>query len=156
MCNRMCVCDLHLYIWSGNRKYVGFSWCCWRHLLIDSAWSWNAVLSLVAQTVKRLPTMRETRVQSLGQEDPLRRKWQPTPVLLPGKSHGWRSVVGHSPWGLKESDTTERLHFHLSLSWYITSFSKDGFKTWCLVKIVLRPSIAFHQILQSNNMLPNV
>ena len=41
-----------------------------------------------------------------------RRKWQPTPVLLPRKSHGWRSLVGYSPWGRKESDTTERLHFH--------------------------------------------
>ena len=45
-----------------------------------------------------------------------RRKWQPTPVLLPGKSHGWRSLIGYSPWGPKESDTTERLHFHISLS----------------------------------------
>ena len=35
-----------------------------------------------------------------------------TPVLLPGKSHGWRSLVGYSPWGHKESDTTERRHFH--------------------------------------------
>ena len=41
-----------------------------------------------------------------------RRQWQPTPVLLPGKSHGWRSLVGCSPWGHKESDTTEQLHFH--------------------------------------------
>ena len=40
-----------------------------------------------------------------------RRKWQPTPVLLPGKFHGWRSLVGYSPWGRKELDTTERLHF---------------------------------------------
>ena len=40
----------------------------------------------------------------------------PTPVLLPGKSHGWRSVVGCSPWGREKSDTTERLHFHFSLS----------------------------------------
>ena len=40
----------------------------------------------------------------------------PTPVLLPGKSHGWRSLVGCSPWGCEESDTTERLHFHFSLS----------------------------------------
>ena len=40
-----------------------------------------------------------------------RRKWQPTPVLLPGKSHGQRSPVGYSPWGRKESDTTESLHF---------------------------------------------
>ena len=45
-----------------------------------------------------------------------RRQWQPTPVLLPGKSHGRRSLVGCSPWGCEESDTTEWLHFHLSLS----------------------------------------
>ena len=45
-----------------------------------------------------------------------RRRWHPTPVLLPGKSHGRRSLVGCSPWGLEESDTTERLHFHFSLS----------------------------------------
>ena len=45
-----------------------------------------------------------------------RRQWQPTPVLLPGKSHGWRSLVGCSPWGLEESDMSERLHFHFSLS----------------------------------------
>ena len=38
---------------------------------------------------------------------PWRRKWQPIPVLLPGKSHRWRSLVGYSPWGRKESDTTE-------------------------------------------------
>ena len=42
---------------------------------------------------------------------PWRRKWHPTPVLLPGKSLGPRSLVGYSPWGRKESDTTERLHF---------------------------------------------
>ena len=45
-----------------------------------------------------------------------RRKWPPTPVLLPGKSHGRRSLVGYSPWGLKESTMTEPLHFHFSLS----------------------------------------
>ena len=72
-------------------------------LLLDS--------SLVAQMLKSLPTMRKTRVRSLGPEDPWRRKWQPTPVFLPWKSHGQRSLVGHSPWGRKESDTTEQLHF---------------------------------------------
>ena len=45
-----------------------------------------------------------------------RRQWHPTPVLLPGKSHGRRSLVGCSPWGREESDTTERLHFYFSLS----------------------------------------
>ena len=45
-----------------------------------------------------------------------RRQWHPTPALLPGKSHGQRSLVGCSPWGRYESDTTEQLHFHFSLS----------------------------------------
>ena len=45
-----------------------------------------------------------------------RRQWQPTPVLLPGKSHWQRSLVGCSSWGHKELDTTERPHFHFSLS----------------------------------------
>ena len=45
-----------------------------------------------------------------------RRQWHPTPVLLPGKSHGWRSLVGCRPWGHEESDMTEQLHFHFSLS----------------------------------------
>ena len=46
----------------------------------------------------------------------LRRQWHPTPVLLPGISHGWRSLVGWSPWGREELDTTEQLPFHVSLS----------------------------------------
>ena len=45
-----------------------------------------------------------------------RRQWHPTPVLLPGNSRGWRSLVGYSPWGREESNTTEWLHFHFSLS----------------------------------------
>ena len=51
---------------------------------------------------------------------PCRRKWQPTPVLLPRKCQGWKSLVGYSPQGHKESDMTERLHFHFlgsSLPW---------------------------------------
>ena len=60
-----------------------------------------------------------------------RRQWQPTPVLLPGKFHGWRSLVGCSPWGHKESDTTERLHFHFSLS-YIEEGNGNPFQCSCL------------------------
>ena len=45
-----------------------------------------------------------------------RKQWHPTPVFLPGKSHGWRSLVVCSPWGREESDTNERLHFQFSLS----------------------------------------
>ena len=47
---------------------------------------------------------------------PWRRKWQPTAVILPGKSHGQRSLAGYRAWGHKELDMTERLHFHFSLS----------------------------------------
>ena len=52
----------------------------------------------------------------LLQQKPWRRKWQPTPVLLPGKSHGQKGLVGYSPWGREEQDTTERLYFHFSVS----------------------------------------
>ena len=45
-----------------------------------------------------------------------RRHWRPAPALLPGKPHAQKSLVGCSPWGREESDTTERLHFHFSLS----------------------------------------
>ena len=55
--------------------------------------------------------MWETRVWSLDWEIPWRRKWQPTPVVSPGESQGQRSLVGYSPWGRKELDTTEQLHF---------------------------------------------
>ena len=64
--------------------------------------------------VKNLPAMWETWVLSLGQEDPLRKTWQPTPVVLPGESHGQRSLVGYSPWGHKELDITECLTVSLS------------------------------------------
>ena len=43
-------------------------------------------------------------------KSPWRRKWQPAPVFLPGKSHGQRSLVGYSPWGHKESDMTKKLN----------------------------------------------
>ena len=66
--------------------------------------------SLVAQKIKHLPAMWETWIW-------WRRKWQPIPVLLPGISHGWRSLVGYSPWGRKVSDMTEQLHFYQNACW---------------------------------------
>ena len=72
--------------------------------------------ALLAQTVKCLPTMRETRFRSLGWEDPLEKAVATTPVFLPGKSHRRRIRVGYSPWDRKESDTTERLPFLSFLS----------------------------------------
>ena len=67
--------------------------------------------SLVAQTVKCLPTMWETQVRSLGWEDPLEQEMATHFSTLARKIPWTESVVGYSPWGRKESDMTERLHF---------------------------------------------
>ena len=53
--------------------------------------------------VKNLPAKQERRIQSLGQEDPLEKDWKPSPVFLPGKSHGERSLAGYSPSGCKQT-----------------------------------------------------
>ena len=78
------------------------------------------------QTVRNLPEMQETWVQSPGWEDPLEEEMATTPVFLLGKSHGWRSLAGYSPQGRKESDITEQPHFlsfycarHLTLAWLL-------------------------------------
>ena len=69
----------------------------------------------VGYETKRHPGTIITIKSGLSKCSPIhrRRQWHPTPVLLPGKSHGWRSLVGCSPWGCLESDTTEQLHFHV-------------------------------------------
>ena len=69
--------------------------------------------ALVAQRLKRLPPCGRPRFNPWVGKIPRRRKWQSTPVFLPGESHGRRSLVGYSPRGRKELDTTERLHLHL-------------------------------------------
>ena len=79
-----------------------------RKIKLCSVYSTRA--SLTAQWVKNPPAMQETQetqVQSLSREDPWRRKWQPTPVFLPEKSHGQKSLSSYSPTGCKESDGTE-------------------------------------------------
>ena len=68
-----------------------------------------------------------------------RRKWQSTPVLLPGKFHGQRSLVGYSPWGRKESDTTERLHFMYLQVLVVWGIFLDWLllrETWASVSVV--------------------
>ena len=65
--------------------------------------------SLVAQMVKHPPAMQETGFNPWVGKIPGRRKWQPTPVFLPGEFHRQRSLAGYRPWSRKESDTTEQL-----------------------------------------------
>ena len=74
----------------------------------------TGLISLLSKGLSRV--FSSTTVQNIDINEPLinstwRRKWQPTPVFLPGKSHGLRILVGYSPWGHKESDTTEQIHF---------------------------------------------
>ena len=63
----------------------------------------------MTQTVKNLPEVQEIRLNPWVGKIPWRREWLPTPVFLPGEFHGQRSLVGYSPWGLKELDTAEGL-----------------------------------------------
>ena len=86
---------------------------------------------LVAQRLKRLPAMQETGFDPWVGKIPWRRKWQPTPVFLPGESRRRRSLEGYGPRGHKELDMTEQLHFHFSLSLPLApyAFFKKPFRT---------------------------
>ena len=79
-------------------------------------WLFCLLDSLVAQWERIHLPMQETWVQSLSQNIPWRRKWQPTPVFLHGKSHGQRSLVGCSPWGRKRvgHDFETKQQYHLN------------------------------------------
>ena len=77
------------------------------------SWSWDSIflpekIFLVISFSQVILSLRVVTYSSFFR----RRQWHPTPVLLPGKSHGWRSLVGCSPLGRYKSDSTERRHFH--------------------------------------------
>ena len=72
---------------------------------------WGAI----AFSKSQRKAMQNNALLKHSNPDIQKRQWQPTPVVLPGESHGQRSLVGCSPWGREESDTTERLPFHFSL-----------------------------------------
>ena len=80
---------------------------------------------------------------------PWRRKWQPTPILLPGKSHGWRSLAGYSLWGSQKSDTTKQLHFHFLNSMYICLVHAQSCPTLCDLMDCSPPGSLVQQILQA-------
>ena len=93
--------------------------------------------------------MQKTWVRSLGWEIPWRRKWQPIPVFLPGKSHEQRNLAGYSPWGRKKWDMNEWLSTHTSgihgqtyiLIYMLSHFSR--------VRLCATPKTAAHQALPS-------
>ena len=80
---------------------------------------------------------------------PWRRKWQLTPVFLPGESHGWRSLVGYSPWGCKESDTTEWLHYRYL---YIVVLVTQLCPSLCALMDCRWQGFSVHGILQARKL----
>ena len=109
-----------LSMWATSRMLMSFVCCC--------------LGSLVAEMVRNLPAMQTTRVWSLGQEDPLERKWQPTPVFLPGKFHGQRSLVSLSHVWLfcdpmdcsPPGSSVHGISQARILEWIATSFSRGS------------------------------
>ena len=96
----------------------------------------------IAQMVRNLPTVQETQVQSLGQEDPLEKEILPIPVFLPGEFPGQRGMVGYSLWGCKEPDTTKWLNTYKGIYTNVhRSFA------YCSQKLETMPSISHQQIV---------
>ena len=108
------------YIWYVS--HVAKCACMYIHLkncrknVYQNINSYPQWVSLVAQTVKNLPSVQETQVLSWVRKISWRREWLPTPVFSPGEFYGQRSLAGYSPWGCKELDTIEQLTLLLSYS----------------------------------------
>ena len=103
--------------------------------------------------VKNLPAMWKTQVRSLVLKIPWRSEWQPTPVFLSGESRGERSLVGYSPWGCKEWDTTEQLHFllfflSLGLEWKLAFSSPVATAEFSKFAGILSEALSQHQLFR--------
>ena len=113
------------------------------HQMITALLWINNVLSIAllgfpgGSVIENLPANEETWVWSLGEEDPLERKWQPTPVFLPGKFHG-QSLVGHRLWGRKRfghdlvTKQQQNSFITLSITWFLYSSRFRVFSSFCL------------------------
>ena len=100
--------------WRRERPPTPVFWSREFHGLYSSWGQVNTVIQLPWWLLKSKKSFCQCRRHGCNPwvgKIPWRRKWQPPPVFLPGKFHGWRSLVGYCPWGRKESDTTEQLHY---------------------------------------------
>ena len=111
VCTCVCICVMCVYSVNWKDYASSRNPNCRSLRVIQTSQTVKNLLRVIqtSQTVKNLPAMWVTWVQSLCGKIPRRRKWQPTPVFLPGKVHGQRSLIGYRPWGHKESDMTEQL-----------------------------------------------
>jgi len=96
--------DVHQKLVQRNKSTLSTSY----YLILHYLWA-----SLVPHMVKNLPAMQETRAQSWVGKIQWRREWQPTPVFLPGESHGKRNLAGYSPWGGVAKSQTRLSDQHL-------------------------------------------
>ena len=103
--------EASFYLYSGITLHTSLNRLLKHKTLLSAgggAFSMAQTLRICLQC-RRPSAMQETKVWSWVGKIPWRREWPPTPVFLPGEFHRQRSLVGYSPWGCKESDTTERL-----------------------------------------------
>ena len=116
------------YLWIRKEgKHLRF-WCLkWKQFITFANHQWSP--SLETGNNGTLSSSVTVLVSNDSSYDTWRRKWQPTPVFLPEKSHGWRSLVGYSPWDREESDMTERLDF---LCFFLHMISKDFSQAMCV------------------------
>ena len=148
--------------------------CIW-HRVIPVKWHHSSTLAWKIPWTEEpggLQSMGSLRVRhnwvtllSLFTFMPWRRKWHPTPVLLPGKSHGSRRLVGCTPWGREELDTTERIHFQFSLSctgegngnplqYSCLENPRDGGAWWATVFGVSKSRTRLKRLSSSSSSIP--
>ena len=109
---------IYVYLWLNHFEIFRFSKDIYIHIFIKHG-KFLAIISsnnLSTTLWLSFPSGTPTVHLVVSYRSLQRRQWHPTPVLLPGKYHGWRSLEGCRPWGRWGSDMTERLHFHFSLS----------------------------------------
>ena len=109
----------------------------------------------MAQRVKHLPAIWVTWVWSLGQEDPLRIKWQATPVVLPGIFHRWRSLVSYSPWDCKELQWLNNFTSHEAGSLPLLAASSPD-SNFHLFRVKTGLAIHIHRVLSTAIFVPQV
>ena len=121
---------LDFYLMQGSFQVSKIYGKCDPPLSIASAKQYNSLKLLKAISMS---FSHKSMVSNLGctQLEIRKRRWYPTPVPLPGESHGWRSLVGCSSWDREEPNTTEQLHFHFSLS-YIGEGNGNPLQCSCL------------------------
>ena len=133
-------CCFKLYLWYltlWSLRFPGFlvylTWC----IKTASPFLWRYLWEDFPQTEEKFygwtisNSLKTSNSCCVFKHQYQRRQWHPTPVLLPGQSHGRRSLVGCSPWGLEESNTSEWLHFHFSL-WCIGEGNGNPLQCSCL------------------------